>query len=146
MRLSHCFMLSLFLFFFSSSVWALNDRDLPREEARAKNGNVASQVQVGDYYYSRGRYAKALPWYRLAAKNGQYDARQRLSYMYEMGEGTDRDLLKAYVLTRKIQNEYPNRHSDSLETTERRVRELAGQLTPEQLKQAEQLIKKDWKF
>ncbi len=146
MRLLPLFMLSLFTLLFSPSALALSAIDLPAEEARAKNGNVASQALLGDYNYARGRYTQALKWYRLAARQGQYDARGRIARMYEMGEGVAKDLFKAYILTRKIQEEYPNRYPESLEAGERKVKELARQLTPEQVEEAEKLIQKDWDF
>jgi TPR repeat protein len=145
MRFLFCFMLGLFCLSLPSPAWALSAKDLPAEELKAKNGNVASQVDVGDYYYARRRYAEALEWYRLAARQGQHDARDSIAYMYLTGQGTAQNPLKAYVLTRKIlQND--NLYPESKQAKERLVKKLTQQLTPEQLEQAEKLIQQDWEF
>lgn len=81
---------------------ALKTEQLAAEKDKAAAGDVTSQVNVGDYHYARSEYAEALPWYRMAAKQGQFDSRMRIAYMHIKGEGTPRDLVKGYVLLCRI--------------------------------------------
>lgn len=145
MRFLSSSMLCLFLLSLSSSALALDAKDLSKEEIKARNGDVGSQVRIGDYYHAKGDFNKAFKWYQLAAENGHYDARRAIAYMYEDGQGTRKDLFKAYVLKRKMQLKY-TRLKDRGEALGNEANRLAEQLTPEQLRLAEELIKKDWDF
>ena len=53
-----------------------------RMEERAKNGNVWSQVLVGQVYAEKGKYKKALKWFEKAAMQGDNDAYMWLSDWY----------------------------------------------------------------
>lgn len=145
MRFTHCLALCLLFALSASPVHTLRAGERAAEETRARNGDSASQVRLGDHYHAQGRFIEALDWYRLAARQGQYDARRRVADMYIKGEGTDRNLLKGYVLLRKIMNHH-SLYPDSQQSITREVEELATLLTPEQREQAETLIRKAWEF
>jgi len=72
--------------------------------ARAKNGDSATQAEVGDmYYYGRSitkDFPKALHWYETAAKSGMYECYNKAAWMHENGEGTKPDVPKALDLYR----------------------------------------------
>lgn len=142
------FLLLCIVLMFSSAAWALTAKDLPAEEAKARKGDVGSQVAVGDYYHARSRFVKAFEFYRLAAKKGHYDARNAVANMYETGEGTKKNILKAYIIRRKMKIKYTNLYPEpgAEELREKRLKNLASQLTPEQLAEAEKRIQQDWDF
>lgn len=137
----------LFVVLLAVPAYAVSARDLPAEKEKALAGDSLSQVNVGDYYYARNQYAEALPWYRLAAAQGRIDARQRLAYMYKAGQGTPQDLVKSYVLSCKIYQHYKDTmHPESLAYYERYLPEMAAQLTPEQLAEAERMLVEPWQY
>lgn len=131
--------------FSATSVMALEPKDLAAEKAKAQNGDVMSQVNVGDFYYARAQYAEALKWYQLAAKQGQFDSRVRIAHMYESGEGIPQDLVKAYVLHAKILQNY-RLYPESQAYYEQHVKELADILSPAQAAEAEKRILDAWEF
>ena len=51
------------------------------------------------YYYGKGvpkNDTEAVKWYRLAAAQGDADARNNLGFMYGNGEGVPKDYVQAY--------------------------------------------------
>lgn len=145
LRFSLCLMIICLLSF---PAYAIKAKDLPVEKERALAGNSLSQVNVGDYYYTRGLYEDALPWYQMAAAQGRKDARERLAYMYKAGEGTPQDLVKSYVLSAKIYLHYKdkNMHPEGQAYYERYLPEMAAQLTSEQRAEAEKRIQGPWEY
>lgn len=131
--------------FGATAAMALDSKDLAAEKAQAQNGAVMSQVNVGDFYYVRGQYAEALKWYQLAAKQGQLDSRIRIAAMYEKGEGTAQDLVKAYVLYAKILQNH-RLYPESQAYFEQHVKDLAAKLSPAQATEAEKRILEVWQF
>lgn len=131
--------------FGAAAAMALDSKDLAAEKAQARNGDVMSQVNVGDYYYARAQYAEALKWYQLAAKQGQFDSRMRIARMYENGKGVPQDLVKAYVLHAKILQNY-RLYPESQASYEQHVKELAARLSPAQMADAEKRILEAWEF
>lgn len=131
--------------FGNTSATALEAKDLAVKKAQAQNGDVMSQVDIGDFYYAHGQYAEALKWYQLAAKQGQFDSRMRIAHMYENGEGTLPDLVKAYVLYVKILHTY-RLYPESQIYYEQHVKELAARLSPTQAAEAEKCILEPWQF
>lgn len=135
----------LLLSFSAASALAFNADDLAAEKSKAQSGNVMSQVNVGDHYYARSQYAEALKWYQMAAKQGQFDSRSRIAHMYVHGEGMPKDLVKGYVLYVKIMQNHVL-YPESQQAYEKYVKELALQLTPEQMAEAEKRIAQPWQF
>lgn len=121
-------------------------RDWETVKAKALAGDVMAQVDMGDRYDGRN-CQEALKWYQMAAKQGQFDARMRIADYYATGrcQGVARDIVKGYVLYRKILANYVL-HPESQGAFEQRVLDLAKELSPEQLAEAERRIKQGWEF
>lgn len=66
---------------------------------RQLQGDVESQAELGDMYYSgegiMQNYALALKWYSAAAEHGDADSQSMIAYMYRYGEGTAKNLAEA---------------------------------------------------
>lgn len=132
--------------FYAAPAIALKAEDLAAEKAKAEAGDIMAQVNVGDHYDGRN-CPEALKWYRMAAKQGQFDARMRIANYYAYGEcpGVARDVVKGYVLYKKILDNYVL-HPESQGTFEQQVLELEKELSPEQLADAEKRIAEPWQF
>jgi TPR repeat protein len=64
---------------------------------RAKEGYIESQLYVADIYefgneFIKSDSKKAFSWYKLAADNNEPEARYRLAYKYEKGDGVEQNL------------------------------------------------------
>ena len=63
-------------------------RDTERE---AEAGDVLAQVELGDRYRDRRDWARALPWYRRAAEQGNGFAMYRIAFFYHDGRGVPKN-------------------------------------------------------
>lgn len=105
------------------------------------SGYVPAQLVLGEMSL-RGdgipqNYSRAIIWYRMAAEKGDPDAQGMLGLMYSRGWGAPKDYVKAHMWTNLSaasdwkEGIVPNRH---------RFRDaLAAQMTPDQLRQAQDL-------
>ena len=145
MRLIHIILSCSFLLFAVVPAVALTPENLISAESKALAGNIKSQVDVGDYYYAKSQYTEALKWYQMAAKQGQFDSRMRIAHMYINGKGVPANLVKGYVLYRKILDNH-NLHPESQQYYENYVKDLATKLSPAELAEAEKAILQPWAF
>lgn len=136
----------IFILVVAVPVFALNPQELAETKNRALAGDIMSQVNLGDYYDGRN-CPEALKWYKMAAEQGQFDSRIRIARMYVTGycSGVEKDIVKGYVLYKKILANY-TLYPESQSSFEQMVLELEKELTSEQLQKAEQLINTPWKF
>jgi len=109
-------------------------RDL---EPKAEGGDVRAQYDLG-VLYDKGLGvpqddAKALYWYKLAAEHGEKRAQYNLALMYMNGQGVPPDYIRAYYwLSMAIVQGDLNAPG---------AREyVTGKMTPQQLKEAQQLV------
>jgi TPR repeat protein len=105
----------------------------------AKQGFAKAQNELG-LMYQKGAgvetdLGKAVDWYRLAAKQGLAEAQNNLARMYFSGHGVKRDLVKSYAWARLAAN-------GGSRMAKRGLSILEGQLTQQQLSQADKLISK----
>lgn len=77
-------------------------------------------------------YEEAGKWFRKAAEHGVPQAQYKLGYLYNKGQGLPKDLEYAYAWYR-VGAEY--NHQKSINS----ITEVKGQLTEEELKEAEKL-------
>lgn len=85
--------------------------------------------------------AEAVRWYRMAAEQGHGDAQVSLGFMYNDGRGVKQDLIRAY----KWINLYGlfSPRAGAQDQSVRDVEELARQMTPSQITEAQKLVR-DW--
>lgn len=78
---------------------ASNIPNFAETELEAKQGNAASQFNLGLMYYSgKGApkdYKQAEHWFRRAAEQGDVDAQTNLGGLYYQGKGVVQDYKKA---------------------------------------------------
>jgi TPR repeat protein len=107
----------------------------------AERGDAFAQEQLG-YHYANGLgvtqdHAAAASWYRKAADQGRADAQASLGRMYVFGLGVPQDYVAAHMwfdLAAAKGNRDAPRERD----------EIAAQMTPEQVAEAQKLAR-DWK-
>jgi len=63
----------------------------------AQDNDPAAQESMGFYYEASEDYAKAVPWYHKAAKQGNVDAQYNLGWLYSKGEGVPLDYAEAVI-------------------------------------------------
>ena len=107
----------------------------------AEQGVAEAQAMLG-YMYLVGDGApqsngKAHEWLRKAAEQGQNYALSNLAFLYEEGKGADRDLVLAHMLY-GLSGKNGNVGALKSQTA------VAGKMTPAQIKEANDLLKK-WK-
>ena len=111
---------------------------------RAEEGDADAQYELG-FVYARGLgvpqdYAQAATWYRLAADQGHAPAQLNLGVLYRNGEGVPQDYTEAH----KWYNLAAARaNGDDREQRERLRDNLAEQMTPAQLAEAQKLAR-EW--
>lgn len=121
-------------------------QDLAALKSRALNGDIAAQVEMGDYYDGRD-CMEALKWYAMAAKQGQFYARMRIANYYALGQcnGIERNVLKGYALYCKIKEQY-TLYPESQNALEQRILALEAELNATELEEAKKLIATEWEF
>lgn len=104
----------------------------------AEQGDTEAQVALAGLYRAgqgtRADLAEAIRWYRRAAEAGDPVAQLNLGDLYSRGAGVPRDLVRAYVwlsLAAAQGRLWP----------ERRRREIAREMTPAQVAEAEARLK-----
>jgi hypothetical protein len=69
--------------------------------AKAKAGDVYSQLLVGQAYENKQDYEEAVIWLRKAAESGNVLAQDHLAYLYDAGNGIPQDDVQAVFWLRK---------------------------------------------
>ena len=85
--------------------------------------------------------AQAVAWYRKAAEKGDVMAQTSLAKMYDEGKGVAKDFVQAhkwYTLASVDDGEY---EQDLFDRAKRAKEELAKQMTPAQIAEAERLAR-----
>lgn len=87
---------------FKRGVEFVNEGDYTRAEKSfrlaAGNGVRAATFNLGVIYYRKGThqdYEKALKWFRRAARQGLHEAETRIGFMYERGNGVEKNVAEA---------------------------------------------------
>lgn len=101
----------------------------------AKKGDVGAQFAYGMIQYQKGNYNEAAKWYLKAANKNHQRARYELGKMYVSGKGVPVNFLRAYFLF-TISEEQG--YTDSTKAK----RSLERAMTPQQIKQARQMVRK----
>lgn len=73
-----------------------SDSDIADAAELAKLGDAEAQANLGIMLASRGEYAKAANWYKLAANAGIATAAYNLGTLYFNGQGFQQDYAEAY--------------------------------------------------
>jgi TPR repeat protein len=108
---------------------------------------------VGNFYlgvmFAEGRgvaqdYAEAAKWYRLAANLGDAQAQYNLGLAYAKGEGILQDKVRAHMWFNLAAARFRASDARSRDAAVRNRDLVAGNMTPEQLAEAQKLAR-DWK-
>lgn len=77
----------------SASIHTSQTADAPSAEllAKAEQGDVEAQYQVGRFYMHRNDWAAAVPWYEHAAAQGYANAQNNAGVAYMEGRGVAAD-------------------------------------------------------
>jgi TPR repeat protein len=123
-----------------------NGRGVPMDFARAadwyrlaaEQGYPPAQNNLGVLYLNGDgvphEHAEAFKWFSLAATRGLPLAQSNLAGLYEEGDGTPKDLVQAY--------KWASLAADAGEAEAAEIRDrVAKLLTPEQIAEAERLIR-----
>lgn len=105
-------------------------------------GNVTAQNLLGGMYRTgylqiRRNPVESVKWYRMAANQSDHDAQFRLGRSHEIGTGTDRDLILAFMW---YELAAAGNHGQARKNRDR----LAASLPDKQLAEARRLAR-DWK-
>ena len=116
---------------------------------KAKEGEIGAMHDVGAAYANGGvvarDYSEAMRWFERAALKGQHNSMYSLAIMHRMGQGVAVDLVKAYVWYALAAKHIPKTEDEwfipraKIAMYERRPREIAAQLSQEDLLHAERL-------
>ena len=99
------------------------------EKAALQNYAVA-QGNLGQYYAEAQRFEEAVKWYRLAARQGEAPSQFALGILTMRGQGTEKDLTKAYywfTLAKKY----------GFQGVERELESLAKKMSAADIRQAD---------
>jgi TPR repeat protein len=70
-------------------------------EPLARQGDANAQYALGSLYYTGDGVLKdyniTAHWFLLASEGGHWHAQKTLSYMYAMGYGVEKDMVRAYM-------------------------------------------------
>lgn len=69
--------------------------------ASARQGYVKGQSNLGEFYERQGDYGKAALWYRLAAIEGDLNAKENLASLFLLGKGVEKNPTEAARLARE---------------------------------------------
>lgn len=104
----------------------------------AEQGDPAAQIAVADLYLSgtgvAANPAEAARWYRAAALQGDPIAQLNLGDLYSLGLGLERNLVQAYLWLGLAVAQ--GRH-----WPEKRLSEIAAEMSADELRKAKRLIK-----
>jgi TPR repeat protein len=111
----------------------------------AKQGNPVSQYLLGLQYFIGEDvpqdYAEAATWFQRAAGQGIRAAQEQLGDMYALGQGVPKDLVRAHMW---LNLAGARKRLGGVEEESRRKRdELARQMTPAQIAEAQRLAR-EW--
>ena len=114
----------------------------------ARQGSASAQFSLG-VLHERGYgvaqdYAEAAKWYRLAAGLGDAQAQYNLGLAYAKGEGVARHYVSAHMWFNLAAARFPASDLRSRSAAVRNRDLVAGNMTPEQLAEAQKLAR-DWK-
>ena len=107
----------------------------------AEQGDADAQAFLGIMYDIGDGvpqdYAEAVKWYRMAAEQGLAEAQFFLGFMYRFGKGVPQDFVLAHM--------WSNLAASKGKEAATKAREiLAGEMTPEQIAEAQKLAR-EWK-
>ena len=130
-------------FFFAMAHWQLGEKEKARQwySKAAEQGGAVAQERLG-FQYANGLgvtqdHAAAASWYRKAADQGYANAQASLGLMYVFGLGVPQDHVTAHMwfnLAAAKGNRDAERDRDN----------IAAQMTPEQIAEAQRLAR-EWK-
>jgi len=111
----------------------------------AEQGNAQAQCNLGDSY-AQGHgvpqdYAEAVRWYRAAAEQGYPMGQYGIGFMYYHGRGVPQDYIQAHMWTSLAAS---GASGDAKQYFVRAANHIAGEMTPEQIIEAERLAR-EWK-
>lgn len=114
----------------------------------AEQGNAIAQSNLG-FIYDSGQgvpqdHAEAAKWYRLAAEQGNPRAQSNLGSMYANGQGVLQDYVQAYMWADLAASKFPASATEDREEAAHNRDLVARLMTPQQLAEAQRLVRK-WK-
>ena len=71
-----------------------HDKAIKWYRLAAEQGNILAYYNLGIFYYRLKNYDEAFNWLRLAAEQGDADAQFGLGWMFNNGEGVEKDYIK----------------------------------------------------
>jgi len=103
----------------------------------AEQGMVRAQRSLGQLFFYKKNYARAVKWYRKAAEQGDSHSQMELGKMYLKGEG----LLQDYILAHMWLN--LSVRSNGFDFSGIKLRDaLTKKMTPSQIEKAQKLAKR----
>ena len=85
--------------------------DYEETKKKAENGNLASQIELADYFYTELlflNYKLAFKWYSAAAKQGDEKSDFRVGLLMFRGDGVAQDQAGSLVIFRRlVKKKYP---------------------------------------
>jgi hypothetical protein len=99
----------------------------------AQAGDLQAQLFLGHLAIMRGRHKDAVPWYLMAAQQGNPEAQTLLATQYLRGEGVARDPVLAYALYDLAARQGFANAGEARDTA-------ARQMSPNQIQEAQSLV------
>ena len=69
------------------------NKDLAALGQAAMQGDIAAQINLGNFYYKHEDYDQGLSWYRTAAEQGSAEAQTILGNLYNNTQNSDQDAM-----------------------------------------------------
>ncbi len=116
-------------------------------QALADQGNMDGQYFLGFFYHNgfgvKANQAEAVKWFQKAAQQGDPRSQYYAGIIYATGKGITKDLAAADMWLTLSASNPKTTYRDSLYTKEE-IKKIEKKMTPEQLAQAQDLVK-NWK-
>jgi TPR repeat protein len=113
--------------------------------AGASLADSAEDLATGYDAYSQGNYTEASDWFHKAAKQGSVTAQDSLGVMYVNGEGVQRDYVLAFMWFEIAIENVPQSDPHWRSRLAEFMAEIAVQMTPEQISEAQRRAQ-NWTF
>ena len=105
------------------------------DPAENNGGDPDSQYQMGLLFDTEGNHSESIKWFEMAARQGHAAARFRLGIFYAIGQGVERDPVKAHMwFSLAADDDYPQAAEFAAD--------MEKNLSAEQLRQSTDLSQK----
>ena len=102
-----------------------NEDEIHKIKKKAKNGDKTAQRKLGDIYYEKCKFQKALKWFRKVAKIKDAYSQYKIGRIYEKGIKVTKDLGVAKHWYKKVVN---NGRGEIKRKAQNKIREIESKL------------------